>query len=1465
CEGRCMRSFHALIGTGADSHCNTLGFSRAQLEVVKKFLCLNCKYKIHTCYACGKLGSSNKSSGAELKLVAFIGKIAFQDSENEDITTRAWNACAFVFGLFGASVALTPPPAARDHEIDEEIGTPIRNHIKFPFDKRPQLSNLQSIKSKMRKLVADDFAGERNVAKTSKSFGSMSVEAKSAGSNLRRRETHAFGRRVRPLEKSRLTDASRKSFKEGIIKSVLGKIPRPSMVDDSRSEPSLDAKDKNRIIALMESKSSSITKEDVTRNHIFPSTHANSSKHSIDKITMGMVEGYVRVNTMFHLLLQNKLSSYLAPFLHGKRYTSYGRHFTNVDKLKEVVDFCCGANDWNQIMKDKLLETGKKCSFKNFDIIRPKNDFNFEEKDWMKVKIGELPAGSELIIGLNPPYGVKAYLANKFIDKALEFKPKLVILIVPPETKRLDRKRVPYGLVWEDNQQFKGKSFYLPGSVDMKGNAMEQWNTTAPHLYLWSRPDVTAYHKAIALKQGHTCQEAKHSNNKEIEKEAKWLDFSEEIRMDISSDCGTYDDISKLFTNCGEISNRNTLFEENNQEERATVAPNYGCTKYQSPTKPNTESDEGNHMRCISDTRPDARRNGADSSPFRPAGLGHSSDAHENSSANEENNQEERVTVAPNYGCTKYKSPTKPSTESDEGNHMRGISDTQPDGKRNGADNSPFRPTGPGHPTDAHETSSANQTTLSEENNQEGRVRITLNFGCTKFQLCTNPSTKSDEENHLRGISDTRPDARNNSNGVDSSPFRPTDPDHLSDAHESSSVRVEIDEISNQNTLSEENNLEEPVKITPKYGCTKYQPRTNPNTKSDEGNHLRGISDTRSDARSNSADNSPFRPTDPRHPSDAHKTSSVRAEMEENIRNFRAIQPSTVENLDDIEMSYNYRTFWSSEHNHRWTPNINEVDEKYSGVMDTPQLVQIYGGPDYCSFQGRSYLSTLDTGFGIMPSQACIQYGLPGLVAESSHNSANSLVMNHNVPGFDEFNDENTHSFGAEMSLVGRSGVYCFPDPLYPPGPELLYPPGTEPVYPSGIESVYPFGTEPLYPPGTEPLYGWWRLDKEKPFNEEVKEISEVKWLECWMSYVRFLRLELEAPRISSERKREMGEEIKSLAKVWVTVLASLCYVYFIVSKISKGKLRLLSLLPVIALFTLLPMSLLTVHLCGLTALLVTWLANFRLLLFAFDQGPLSLERPIPGQSFISLLRFLSVACLPIKIKAQQTTKKGLKSPTNYAIKALLLAIVIHTYGYKKHLHRDVVLALNCCLTYFSAEIILAMCAAPAQAVLGLEIEPQFDEPYLSTSLQDFWGKRWNLIVPSILRPTVYYPIRTRILGKRWALTVAVVSTFVVSGLMHELFYYYLTRVMPTWEVTMFFVLHGFCLALEIIVKKAVGDRWRLHPVISRALTIGFVSISSFWFFFPQMTRHGVDEKVVQEYGILYRYVKDNVLRSVRG
>lgn len=39
-------------------------------------------------------------------------------------------------------------------------------------------------------------------------------------------------------------------------------------------------------------------------------------------------------------------------------------------------------------------------------------------------------------MGLNPPFGKNAALANQFIQQAVKFMPKLIILIVPPETER---------------------------------------------------------------------------------------------------------------------------------------------------------------------------------------------------------------------------------------------------------------------------------------------------------------------------------------------------------------------------------------------------------------------------------------------------------------------------------------------------------------------------------------------------------------------------------------------------------------------------------------------------------------------------------------------------------------------------------------------------------------------------------------------------------------------------------------------------------------------------------------------------------------------------------------------------------------------------------------------------------------------------------------------------------------------
>ncbi|KAL6749356.1 hypothetical protein V8C86DRAFT_2850356 [Haematococcus lacustris] len=51
------------------------------------------------------------------------------------------------------------------------------------------------------------------------------------------------------------------------------------------------------------------------------------------------------------------------------------------------------------------------------------------------------------------------------------------------------------------------------------------------------------------------------------------------------------------------------------------------------------------------------------------------------------------------------------------------------------------------------------------------------------------------------------------------------------------------------------------------------------------------------------------------------------------------------------------------------------------------------------------------------------------------------------------------------------------------------------------------------------------------------------------------------------------------------------------------------------------------------------------------------------------------------------------------------------------------------------------MAAAVATWAVGLTIIPSFDQPWQSTSLADFWGRRWNTATSAVLRALVYDPI----------------------------------------------------------------------------------------------------------------------------
>ncbi|KAI9123548.1 hypothetical protein K1719_004848 [Acacia pycnantha] len=323
----------------------------------------------------------------------------------------------------------------------------------------------------------------------------------------------------------------------------------------------------------------------------------------------------------------------------------------------------------------------------------------------------------------------------------------------------------------------------------------------------------------------------------------------------------------------------------------------------------------------------------------------------------------------------------------------------------------------------------------------------------------------------------------------------------------------------------------------------------------------------------------------------------------------------------------------------------------------------------------------------------------------------------------------------------------------------------------------------------------------------------------------------------------------------WLQVMASLCYCFLIGKLVppSRSFLRLLLLLPVVCFFLYLPLNLHSFHLIGFSSFFIAWLANFKLLLFAFNKGPLS-------HFSLSPPRFIALTSFPIEFRDHNNNQKGKKSPLNYAIKSLLLIAVIRSCEYKDHFHPKLVLTLYTVQMYLTLEIIMAVFAAMGRTLLGVELEPQFNKPYLSSSPQDFW-RRWNVMAKNILKLAVYkptYSILIGVVGRKWTSLPAVFVTFLVSGLIHELIFYYLGRLRPTWEITWFFILHGLSVMAEIGFKKQLsGTTLRLPRVVSGPLTIGFVLVTMFWLFFPPLLRCNLFERVLQEYVAVIVFLKN--------
>lgn len=74
------------------------------LQDIQSFICPNCEYSQHQCFVCGKLGSSSKSSHAEVQLLKILNFSWFDDFIFVLSLTIIWPLVLAIHMYFGTHI-----------------------------------------------------------------------------------------------------------------------------------------------------------------------------------------------------------------------------------------------------------------------------------------------------------------------------------------------------------------------------------------------------------------------------------------------------------------------------------------------------------------------------------------------------------------------------------------------------------------------------------------------------------------------------------------------------------------------------------------------------------------------------------------------------------------------------------------------------------------------------------------------------------------------------------------------------------------------------------------------------------------------------------------------------------------------------------------------------------------------------------------------------------------------------------------------------------------------------------------------------------------------------------------------------------------------------------------------------------------------------------------------------------------
>lgn len=134
--------------------------------------------------------------------------------------------------------------------------------------------------------------------------------------------------------------------------------------------------------------------------------------------------------------------------------------------------------------------------------------------------------------------------------------------------------------------------------------------------------------------------------------------------------------------------------------------------------------------------------------------------------------------------------------------------------------------------------------------------------------------------------------------------------------------------------------------------------------------------------------------------------------------------------------------------------------------------------------------------------------------------------------------------------------------------------------------------------------------------------------------------------------------------------------------------------------------------------------------------------------------------------------------------------------------------------------------AIGAAKVLGFDLMKNFDRPYFSKSIPEFW-RRWHISLGAWFRDYVYFPLGGNRVSQ-WKKYRNILIVFVTSGLWHG----------ASWNFLIWGFLHGLYYVLDMLLNPLIQFNFKVAPFWKKAfkLLFTFTLVCFAWVFFRANT-----------------------------